>query len=265
MRRLHFSAVAAGILAIGSLSAIAAAQERSSPVRPGNGQIPPGSYQQSCRGANMNGNMLSAQCTGPTGAPIYSTIDTNGCRGRDIANDQGYLRCGSTGGPQPPRPDPIPSGSYQQSCRGANMNGNMLSAQCTGPTGAPIYSTIDTNGCRGRDIANDQGYLRCGSTGGPQPPRPPRPEPPTPPGGGNYEAVLYTSAGFRGQSMRVTGPTLNLANWPGFNDNVRSIQILRGRAHIGTDSFFRGRCVTLDRSIRDLNQIGMGNRISSVR
>jgi hypothetical protein len=173
----------------------------------------------------------------------------------------------------PPRPpgggSQAPSGSYQRTCRGVNMNGNMLSAQCTGPTGAPVFSSIDTNGCRGRDIYNDRGYLRCDS-GGPQPPRPPRPEPPTPPGvrpptGGNYEAILYTRADFRGQSLRVRGPAMNLALYPGFNDNVRSIRIVRGRAQVCVDAYYRGQCQTLRRSVSDLNRIGMGNRISSVR
>ena len=75
-----------------SASAVTA-QQSTSPTRPpSGGQLPSGSYQQTCRGANLNGNMLSAQCTGPISAPIFSSIDTNGCRGRDIANDRGYLR-----------------------------------------------------------------------------------------------------------------------------------------------------------------------------
>ena len=214
MSRFRLLAVAGVVAAVGSLSAIAVAQERSSPPRPGagNDRVPSGSYQRTCRGANLNGNILSAQCPGPTGAPIFSSIDTNSCRGRDIANDRGYLRCGTGGGgPQPPRPPR------------------------------------------------------------PEPPRPPRPEPPTPPGGvrppvgGNYEAILYTSANFRGRELRVRGPAFNLAAYPGFNDNVRSIRIVRGRAQVCVDAYYRGQCQTLSRSVPDLNRIGLGNRISSVR
>jgi hypothetical protein len=212
MSRFRTLSVIGALAVAGSLSAMAVAQERTSPPRPGGGgaQAPSGSYQRTCRGVNMNGNMLSAQCPGPTGAPIFSSIDTNSCRGRDIANDRGYLRC-SGGGPQPPRPPR------------------------------------------------------------PEPPRPPRPEPPTPPGGvrpptgGNYEAILYTSADFRGRALRVAGPVVNLARYPGFNDNVRSIRILRGRAQVCVDAYYRGQCQTLSRSVSDLHRVGMGNRISSVR
>lgn len=160
----------------------------------------------------------------------------------------------------PPRPpgggNQLPQGSYLQTCRGANLNGNMLSAQCTGPTGAPVFSSIDTNGCRGRDISNDRGYLRCNGGG---------PLPPEPPVGGNFEAIVYTSAGFRGQELRVRGPIANLANFRGFNDNIRSIRIVRGAAQVCVDARYRGHCVTVRRSVPDLNAIRMGNRISSIR
>lgn len=183
-----------------------------------------------------------------------------------------------TSPPRPPGGDnQLPQGSYLQTCRGANLNGNMLSAQCTGPTGAPVFSSIDTNGCRGRDISNDRGYLRCNGSGPrppepprpvpprPLPPQPPRPLPPEPPVGGNFEAIVYTSAGFRGQELRVRGPIANLATFRGFNDNIRSIRIVRGAAQVCVDARYRGHCVTVRRSVPDLNAIRMGNRISSIR
>lgn len=215
MSRFRTFAVVGAVALAGAFSATALAQQRTSPVRPPSAQIPTGSYQQTCRGIMMDGNLLRAQCTGPTGAPVSSTLDTNSCRGRDIVNDRGYLRCGTGAGPQPPRPPR------------------------------------------------------------PEPPRPPRPQPPRPvpptppivqpPTGGNYEAILYTRADFRGQSLRVRGPAFNLALYPGFNDNVRSIRIVRGRAQVCVDAHYRGRCVTLSRSSRDLQREGMANRISSVR
>ncbi|MBU1377507.1 MAG: hypothetical protein KKA30_16175 [Alphaproteobacteria bacterium] len=184
----------------------AAAQERASPPRPGVGQLPPGSYLASCRGARLNGNMLSAQCPGPSGAPIMSSLDTNSCRGRDIANDRGYLRCdgGGGGGPRPPRPP------------------------------------------------------------GPVPPTPPGPQPPMPPGH-NVQAIVYTRADFRGQQLVVRGPIANLANYRGFNDAIRSVRITRGSLTVCADARYQGRCVTLRSSARDLNAVGMANRISSIR
>lgn len=248
---------AAAVLSTASVSA--SAQQRSSPVRPPSTSAPSGSYQQSCRGINMNGNMLSAQCPNRSGAPVFSSIDTNSCRGRDISNDNGYLRCGAVG-PVPPTPPPTPTppvGSYQQSCRGVSMSGNILRAQCTNMQGRPVSSSIDVNGCRGQDIRNDNGYLRCGAVA-PVPPTPP-------PGDGSFEAVAYTSANFGGRQMRIREPIANLANFPGFNDNIRSIRIIRGRAEVCTDSRYRGQCRTISQSIGDLNRIGMGNRISSIR
>lgn len=172
----------------------------------------------------------------------------------------------------PPRPgggSGLPSGSYLNSCRGANLNGNMLSAQCPGPTGAPIFSSIDTNSCRGRDIANDRGYLRCNGNG-PRPPipprpQPPRPQPPFPPPGQGVQAIAYTQPNFRGRELPVRGPISNLADYRGFNDTIRSIRIMRGRPEVCTDARFRGRCVTLRRSEANLAAIGMANQISSIR
>lgn len=257
MSRQRFMFILGAIGAVAALSsASASAQQRSSPVRPPSASAPSGSYQQSCRGINMNGNMLSAQCPNRSGAPVFSSIDTNSCRGRDIANDNGYLRCSSGGEPVPPTP-PIPTGSYQQSCRGITLNSNILRAQCTNMQGRPVSSSLDVNGCRGRDIRNDNGYLRCST--GPVPPVPP------PGGGGAFEAIAYTSANFGGRHLRIRTPIANLSNIPGFNDNIRSIRIVRGRAEVCVDARYHGRCVTLSQSVSDLNRIGMGNRISSIR
>lgn len=219
MSRLRLLA-AAGVLAVVSVSAVAVAQQRTSPTRPpSGGQLPSGSYQQTCRGANLNGNMLSAQCTGPTGAPIFSSIDTNGCRGRDIANDRGYLRCsGGGGGPRPPEPPrPVP------------------------PRPVPPVPPR------------------------PIPPTPPRPEPPRPPMPGNFSVTVYTGANYTGRSMTIREPVANFGNFPGFNDNIRSIRVQRGRAQVCTDRRYDGRCVTISQSTRDLNSIRMGNTISSIR
>ena len=214
MSRLRLLA-AAGVLASVSMSAGAMAQQHTSPTRPPpGGQLPAGSYQQTCRGANLNGNMLSAQCPNRRGAPVFSSIDTNSCRGRDIANDDGYLRCNG-GGPRPPEPPrPVP----------------------------------------------------------PQPPRPipprpvpPRPEPPRPPAPGHFSVTVYTGANYTGRSLAIDTPIANFGNFPGFNDNIRSIRVHSGRAQVCVDSRYNGRCVTISQSVRDLHSIRMGNTISSIR
>lgn len=263
MSRIGLLSILGAVAVLGagamSTSSAALAQERSSPVRPPSGGLPTGSYQQSCRGINLNGNMLSAQCTNNQGAPVFSSLDTNSCRGRDIANDNGYLRCEGGNGPRPPVPPTpqIPAGSYQQSCRGITLSGNTLRAQCTNTQGRPVSSSLNLSNCRGQDISKDNGYLRCASNG---------PRPPVPPiGGDSFEAILYTSANFRGQSLTVREPIANLGNFRGFNDNVRSIRIVRGQTEVCTDARYRGRCVQIDRSVADLNQFRLANQISSIR
>jgi hypothetical protein len=79
-------------------------------------------------------------------------------------------------------------------------------------------------------------------------------------------ATLYEGPGFRGRSVDVYGETSNLAN-TGLNDRVGSIRLGRrsGAWEVCKDSRFRGRCITIDRDVRDTNEIGMGAAISSLR
>ena len=60
----------------------------------------------------------------------------------------------------------LPSGSYQASCRNISMTGNVLSASCTDPQGNYRWSRINVRSCAGGGIANQNGHLRCGSSGG---------------------------------------------------------------------------------------------------
>ncbi len=130
----------------------------------GGGRPPSGSYQQSCRDAYMNGSTLSARCQDGRGRWQTSSINVNECRGRDIANDNGRLSCSRGGGGGRP-----PSGSYEQSCRDAYMDGSTLSARCQDGRGRWQSSSINVNDCRGRDIANDNGRLTCSRGGGEEP------------------------------------------------------------------------------------------------
>ena len=128
--------------------------------------VPQGSYQQSCVDIRSNGNTLSARCTAPNGQRIHSTFQIGTCRGGDVANVNGYLRCnGGGGGHYPgygPGFGPVPGGSYQSSCRNTRMNGGVLSAQCTATNGQWIGSSLAVNRCRpGTDIANVNGRLSC--------------------------------------------------------------------------------------------------------
>jgi hypothetical protein len=120
---------------------------------------PGGTYQQSCVNVRVYGGTLQASCTAPSGQYITSSINIGACGGGDIANNNGYLRCGGGGGG-----GYAPSGSYQQSCVNIRVYGNELSGSCTAPNGQRIQSTTNL-GCNG-DIVNRNGYLACNGAGG---------------------------------------------------------------------------------------------------
>lgn len=129
---------------------------------------PPGSYQNSCTNAYMDGNDLVATCETVRGDEVESVLpNVRSCRG-DISNRNGQLTCQRGGGwvpPQEPEDEPDqfegPDGSYQQSCRAVEVNGNTLSAECRDRNGRFRYSELPNyHRCRG-DIANRNGALFC--------------------------------------------------------------------------------------------------------
>lgn len=121
--------------------------------------VPPGSYQQTCSNAYMSGVTLTATCRDQYNGSRVVRLDTSNCQGRDIGNDNGNLRCdgyasnNNNGGVLP--------GSYQQTCNGAYMRGNSLTATCPDQRGRYKRTTLNTASCRGRDIANRNGKLTC--------------------------------------------------------------------------------------------------------
>ncbi|MES2033339.1 MAG: CVNH domain-containing protein [Pseudomonadota bacterium] len=128
----------------------------------GGGNRPPsGSYQQTCRNAEMRNGTLFASCQDSRGRWQNSSINPDTCRGRDIANNNGRLICATNGGGVRP-----PSGSYQQTCRNAEMRNGTLFASCQDSRGRWQSSSINPDSCRGRDIANVNGRLTCASNGG---------------------------------------------------------------------------------------------------
>jgi hypothetical protein len=63
------------------------------PNNTGYGYLPPGSYQQSCANAYMDGGVLTATCPSPNGTRYTTQIVARSCRGGDIANRNGRLAC----------------------------------------------------------------------------------------------------------------------------------------------------------------------------
>jgi len=228
------------------------------------GQIPSGSYQQSCRDARVNGSgpnaMLSASCQDSRGRWSYSSIRFSQCRG-DIANQNGRLACawgGGGGGGGPGWGGGLPNGTYQQSCRDARVNGNMLSASCQDNRGRWNYSSIRYRDCR-YDIRNDNGRLACefgggggGGGGGPGW------------GGGRSELTLFSGPDYQGQPFATGSEITNLPRQ--YNDRALSLRIRgRGAWQVCADSNFRGRCQIFDGDVPDLRRYGLGEAISSMR
>lgn len=163
-----------------------------------------------------------------------------------------------------------PGGSYQQACSEIRFDGQFLSALCRGQRG-PARSSLNVLSC-GSDIGVDpEGGLSCLAPGvaagryddrrAPEDWRDDRRR-----GYGGYGRASITLVGPRGERLEIVGPTSNLAR-TGFNDRVWAIELAprAGAWQVCADAKYRGRCVTVDRSVRDVREIGMARAISSLR
>ena len=115
-------------------------------------RVPEGSYKQKCRGYNVEGNRLEAQCKKRDGTWRNTSINFKNCKG-DIWNDNGELKCDR-------QYSNLPKGSYKESCRGYYVEDNRLYAQCKKRDGSWYNSSINFKNCKG-DIWNDNGELKC--------------------------------------------------------------------------------------------------------
>jgi hypothetical protein len=172
-----------------------------------------------------------------------------------------------------------PRGSYERQCTNIRMEGQFLSAYCRGSRGAG-ESSINVLSCS-TDIGVDpSGGLACIGPGGGAPPSV-RDAPPgyytgPPPGygsgyggrgGSRRDAVtLFSGLNWRGLPVRIEGAAPDLGG-NSLNDRVRSIRLERGSPPwiVCTDAEYRGRCLTINRSVADTRQIGMLDAISSLR
>lgn len=126
---------------------------------------PPGTYLRTCNAVRDEGpGRMSAQCRDVNGRYRFSGLDYRGCRG-DIGNDNGRLICaGGGGGWGPPPPGPgwgMPGGSWRATCRGRDMRGPMVFAQCQGIGGGWRDTRTDIRDCRSGRLANLDGRLVC--------------------------------------------------------------------------------------------------------
>jgi hypothetical protein len=178
-----------------------------------------------------------------------------------------------------------PRGSYERQCTDIRMNGQFLSATCRGARGGG-QSSINVMSCSGDIGVDASGALSCAGPGAGAPPPPayvPGPRPgykpgpapgydrgpgygQRPPGYGRDSVTLYGGRNWRGPSVRIDGEAPNLGS-TGLNDRIGSIQLDRGSGPwlVCTDANYRGRCTSIDRSVRDTREIGMRDSISSLR
>lgn len=116
--------------------------------------IPPGSYQQTCRDVRIRGNTLNARCqTSAGGWTRTSLYGADQCVG-DVTNIEGQLTCNRYSGP--------PDGTYRQSCKNIRFRYGILYARCKNMNGQWMDTSLQRfNNCAG-GIGNFDGQLRCG-------------------------------------------------------------------------------------------------------
>lgn len=75
-------------------------------------------------------------------------------------------------------------------------------------------------------------------------------------------AILYDGPNFQGRQTTIYGMATNLPS--DFNDRAMSGRF-QGRWRICEDSDFRGRCQDVSGDVANMNQLGMGERITSLQ
>lgn len=129
----------------------------------------------------------------------------------------------------------IRSGSWRM-CTAPNLQG-----ACQDFT----RSVSDLSGTRLQDAVSSLRPVRVGS------------------GGGGTAIVVYTAPNFRGRSLVFSDDISDLRR-VNLNDRISSVRVLGGRWVLCTDINYVG-CRSVAADIPDLNAIGWGSRISSIR
>ena len=76
--------------------------------------------------------------------------------------------------------------------------------------------------------------------------------------------ILYSDTNLRGQTVELTSDQPNFNNIR-FNDRARSIEVRGGVWLVCADGNYRGRCEYIDRTVRNLGEIGLSGTISSAK
>jgi hypothetical protein len=121
---------------------------------------PPGTYLESCTGAAVNGDTLSASCKRADGSEQPASLASyKQCAG-DIWNNDGSLGCAQGA---------VPAGPYSESCEYVTVVEDVLTATCTTAAGASVAASLaDYKKCLAGTIANIGGRLVCDVDGSPK-------------------------------------------------------------------------------------------------
>lgn len=76
--------------------------------------------------------------------------------------------------------------------------------------------------------------------------------------------TLYSDTNLRGNAVELTADQPNF-NTIRFNDNARSIEVRGGVWLVCSDGNYRGQCEYIDRTVRNLGEIGLSGAISSAK
>lgn len=76
--------------------------------------------------------------------------------------------------------------------------------------------------------------------------------------------TLYSDTNLRGAAIELTGDQPNF-NTIRFNDHARSIEVRGGVWLVCSDGNYRGQCEYIDRTVRNLGEIGLSGAISSAK
>lgn len=130
------------------------------PAYRGSEWFPAGQWRERCNDAQMDGDMLKANCLRSDGAYRYTEYNARECQGRPIVYSirDGQFSCG--GYSQVNGSGHFPSGAWGESCNNASMRNSVLRAQCQTNSGQMMSTQVDTNKCP-RGVWNNNGQLTC--------------------------------------------------------------------------------------------------------
>ncbi len=138
---------------------------------------PPGSYQENCRNARVEGDKLLAECQDATGKWKKTWLQGYKYCAGEIANEDGLLVCHGGRLTEDEAAGPVgaatrgelPSGPWAESCRDGVLDGSILRATCQDTRGSWRATFLDLATCNG-EVGNVDGQLVCLVAAAPPPP-----------------------------------------------------------------------------------------------